>query len=798
MIATSRLKHSFLALVLIAGFYSPRVIAAGNAPVGGGGSCSYSVEGDGTVGQQQAYDNGLYTCLSASSTWAPEAFMVGSVLQSGSAATCSSTFAGMLQWTGSLLQYCNGSSWTNIGTAGGSGITLGTSASVTNPQRSGDVTTGEFSPATGAWAVSSGGTEMMRVNATGVGIGTTNQLYTFQVHAGTNLNAAFNNAGSAVNILAVNDAASAAVPLTFQNLTFSVLNSSGNTTRLFVDSSATGNVGIGTTSPTSLLHTVDSAAKTATYVGVEHAVSDTSSTASVNKTGVDIQSTGTWNGTSAVNTGLNVNVSGGTTNYAALFSGGNVGIGTNAPGALLDLYSASSNATMRVGTAQSGGSAYLIFNNTGIPKQWWLGTDLTAAGGGIFQLYDQTAGAARLTVNTTGLVGIGTTAPSALLHVAGANVAVGSGGTGLLQTTTAFNQDVGPSMAFYGDSGSTGVVDFAEIAGRKENGATGNRRGYLQFSTGVSGTPAEAMRINSSGLVSIGGVQGFPTALYVTKSISSSSGVARGGHVATTLTATANNDELTAFRIEPTFTNGAFTGVQNNGLLVTAGNVGIGTTSPGASLEVAGGNIVADNNILVGGTSGVLLRNVSGAIQATTSTQSTYSEIDASQFTAESAGYFLVHGGAMKNSATNNGVGIYGDASAATPGQKNVLELHRANTGAAYDEIAAFALGNTTSTFGPASRLDLNLNQSATNGTTDMTAMTWLASGNVGIGTTSPNATLDVNGYAKLKINASAPVTCDATHEGAIAYTGTTTHYLCYCDGTSWKQASAPGSTCTW
>ncbi len=28
--------------------------------------------------------------------------------------------------------------------------------------------------------------------------------------------------------------------------------------------------------------------------------------------------------------------------------------------------------------------------------------------------------------------------------------------------------------------------------------------------------------------------------------------------------------------------------------------------------------------------------------------------------------------------------------------------------------------------------------------------------------------------------------------------TGTTTHYLCYCDGTSWKQASAPGSTCTW
>lgn len=63
-----------------------------------------------------------------------------------------------------------------------------------------------------------------------------------------------------------------------------------------------------------------------------------------------------------------------------------------------------------------------------------------------------------------------------------------------------------------------------------------------------------------------------------------------------------------------------------------------------------------------------------------------------------------------------------------------------------------------------------------------------LVSGNVGIGTTSPLATLNFNGYSKLKINASAPVTCDAVHEGSIAYAGTTTHYLCFCDCTSWKR----------
>jgi hypothetical protein len=70
--------------------------------------------------------------------------------------------------------------------------------------------------------------------------------------------------------------------------------------------------------------------------------------------------------------------------------------------------------------------------------------------------------------------------------------------------------------------------------------------------------------------------------------------------------------------------------------------------------------------------------------------------------------------------------------------------------------------------------------------------------GAVGVGTTTPQATLDVNGYAKLKINSSAPATCDATHEGSLAYTGTTTHYMCFCDGASWKQVHSIATACTW
>ncbi|MBV8060870.1 MAG: hypothetical protein JO253_05015, partial [Alphaproteobacteria bacterium] len=58
-------------------------------------------------------------------------------------------------------------------TGGAVSVTLGTSAASPTPSRSGESNTGLFSPTSGAVAVSSLSNEMMRVNATGVGIGTT-------------------------------------------------------------------------------------------------------------------------------------------------------------------------------------------------------------------------------------------------------------------------------------------------------------------------------------------------------------------------------------------------------------------------------------------------------------------------------------------------------------------------------------------------------------------------------------------------------------------------------------------------
>jgi hypothetical protein len=72
-------------------------------------------------------------------------------------------------------------------------------------------------------------------------------------------------------------------------------------------------------------------------------------------------------------------------------------------------------------------------------------------------------------------------------------------------------------------------------------------------------------------------------------------------------------------------------------------------------------------------------------------------------------------------------------------------------------------------------------------------------SGNVGIGITTPQATLDVNGFARLKPYSLEPAVCDSTTAGSVALTSL--YKLCICDGMAipvkWIHVH-DGSDCVW
>jgi len=112
----------------------------------------------------------------------------------------------------------------------------------------------------------------------------------------------------------------------------------GNPWNMYSTNNSGGNIGIGTTKPTSPLTVTGAAPNNVPTVTISSSDSNggcqwcTWPSLEVDSTAAS----GTGGG-SITNIGLRVNVGNGTWNYAALFNGGNVGIGTTAPGYALDV-----------------------------------------------------------------------------------------------------------------------------------------------------------------------------------------------------------------------------------------------------------------------------------------------------------------------------------------------------------------------------------------------------------------------------------------------------------------------------
>lgn len=148
---------------------------------------------------------------------------------------------------------------------------------------------------------------------------------------------------------------------------------------------------------------------------------------------------------------------------------GRLAIGTSTNTNELDVVG-SSDVSIRALTTLTGGNsaAYYIAqrSKTGAARQWEFGTGLAANDN--FDIYDRTAGAFRLSIDSAGQVGIGTTAPENHLHIQDTSgnciLKVDAGGSSVAKLYLTENNanDYGAMMRYDGAANYAyiGTVDF--------------------------------------------------------------------------------------------------------------------------------------------------------------------------------------------------------------------------------------------------------------------------------------------------------------------------------------------------
>ena len=440
-------------------------------------------------------------------------------------------------------------------------------------------------------------TERMRVTATGnVGIGTTTPSSKLQVSDSGGYGIEFSplSAGFA-NIQAYDRTGSAFVPLSL-TASYITFQTNGTTERMRINTA--GDVGIGTISPGYKLQ-VSGTAGFANNGNENLFLLDTALTS---RSSLQVSGTTTYfNGNidSASHVQFVWRSSSAYTERMRIDNSGNVGIGTASPGSRLTV-SGTSDATQRI--AIDGTNTYsrlllrynssdVAFINTYQNTELNIGTSVSA----FVNFY--TNNTERMRITAAGNVGIGTTAPSTRLGVIGdgrftntANTALNvGGGTGQAQ------------VIVEGPSGTTnlGILHNGSGAYITQSGGTSgflfrNTVGDYTFSTGAGNT--ERVRITEAGNVGIGTASPADL-LHVAGNIRASgatpviavwnaAGSDRYGYMfgqSGSLTLAAEG----ASRPMLFSVNGS-----ERMRIDSSGNVGIGTSSPSAFLDVVRTTVV--------------------------------------------------------------------------------------------------------------------------------------------------------------------------------------------------------------
>jgi hypothetical protein len=294
-------------------------------------------------------------------------------------------------------------------------------------------------------------------------------------------------------------------------------------------------------------------------------------------------------------------------------NGTNVGIGTTSPSFLLTVGDAGTTVDSNIQIASSAiGTGNLFFGD--------------ATGGGVasyvgFIQYQHsennmvfgTTSTERMRITSVGNVGIGTTSPSAKLDV---NETSSGAITNCITLTNASNTINTEAGLFFAPTTATGNIRGSIITGFQEDG---NNAIGLKFYTGTGATISEKMRITSVGNVGIG-TDSPGAKLDVNGDIYSRTGF---GIYANTFSPYSGNMNIAL-------------GGSGNNLIVSGGNVGIGTASPSERLQVAG-------NINVGTTLPLLLSNDTSQLNL----------VNGIYYTTDNSGYGIGFGKIVSGTKTN-------------------------------------------------------------------------------------------------------------------------------------------------
>jgi hypothetical protein len=286
------------------------------------------------------------------------------------------------------------------------------------------------------------------------------------------------------------------------------------TSRMVIDGN--GNVGIGTVSPSAILHISDASGAT------RMAVDNTANAAAGAGIYMRTYSSGTLvsNATVRTDNAGNFAIFTGTTSESErlrITSGGNVGIGTSNPATQLNI----GHENHGIGFAYLGASSLPsiagIFTSDGTAGgQTGYGSLLLKARSDFAPFYSInffTATSAntpveRMRITAGGNIGIGTTSPSELLDIRGVNRDQTSGQFNqVIYSTSSQDIDRGGSIGLGGFyTGTSLATTFGAIKGLKENGFGDNTAGVLGFYTRPNGgAMTERMRITSAGNITTAG-----------------------------------------------------------------------------------------------------------------------------------------------------------------------------------------------------------------------------------------------------------------------------------------------------